>query len=506
MISRSSAMQYANTGKSMREIGRELGVDYVLEGTVRWDRRGDSSRVRVTPQLIRVADDTNLWSDRYDREMEDIFDVQSEIATKVVEELGLAVMRPEERKAISARPTDNLEAYQAYLRGQEKNIFGSREETELAIRMYERAVNLDPGFALAWADLSKTHSAMYHWMIDPTEGRLAKARESADMALRLDPDLLESHLALAYYYYWGRKDYDQALEAISAAGESWKNDSEVLQAVGYIQRRQGKWDESIENLEMAFQLSPREAMLPNQIGQTYQSLRRYPEAIRYFDRAISIAPDKSEHYGAKALAYLGWTGDPEAARRIMAEAPGSDVPGMTLGLMWLDTMAGDYDRVLETLDDYPEEVFESQDTFVPKALFRGLIYLGKDDPDSARSACQEALARLREEIEKRPRDPRVRSALATALACAGFKDEAVREARLTVDIYSVSSDAMAGPAFLGRLAEVYALVGEDEAALDLLDRLLDMPAGAEATVVALHPVWSSFRDNPRFRQILAKPR
>jgi len=204
VISRTSALQYAGAGKTIGQIGQELGVDFILEGTVRWEKAaGASGRVRVTPTLIRVSNDTNLWSDRYDREMESIFDVQSEIAGEVVGQLGLTIGAPQ-REQLAARPTTNMEAYKAYLQAKSRSPgFFDIEASYAAEKHLSRAVELDPGFAEAWAELSTTHSRIYHDSLDRTEDRLSKARTAADRALDLAPDLPDSRIALGYYYYWG---------------------------------------------------------------------------------------------------------------------------------------------------------------------------------------------------------------------------------------------------------------------------------------------------------------
>ncbi len=508
VISRSSALQYAKAGKNLRQIGQELGVDYVLEGTVRWDRRaGGASRVRVTPQLIRVADDTHLWSDRYDRVMEDLFDVQSEIATNVVEQLGVAVLRPEERQALVARPTENLEAYQAYLRGLDHEINrDDREEANLALRMFERAVELDPDFALAWAHLSKTRSGMRHYRYDLSEERLAKAREAADRALRLQPDLPEAHLALGYYYYWGRKDYERALEVLTKAAGMRQNDPDVLEAVAYIRRRQGKMDEALDLLESAHRLNPRSVTLTSELAQTYAMMRRYEDAERVIDSALGMAPDNPYLYMGKSSLLLSWTGDLAAARAVLRQIPQQGDPAPAMMGAWFDVMEGEYERALATLERAPIEVIDTQDQYMPIGLLEGLIHYLAGRPERSRAKCQEALALLEEAKGERPQDPRVRAALGNALACLGRRDEAVREATLATDLYPVSKDAIGGPDFLRNLATVRLMVGETDPALDLLERLMEMPGGPHAGQLENDPLWRRLAAHPRFKELIARDR
>lgn len=506
VISRTSAVQYAKTGKTTKQIGEELGVDYVLEGTVRWERGASrSSRVRVTPQLIRVADDTHLWADRYDREMKDIFAVQSEIAEQVVDKLGIVVRQPE-RQAIGAQPTQNLDAYQVYLRGKEQLVSArwGRENDEKAVQMLERAVQLDPKFALAWASLSTAHSSMYHRRTDFTEDRLGKARECADKALTLQPDLPAGHMALGYYYYWGRRDYDQALREFNLAAGGREGDSEILEAVAYIRRRQGHWDESIAAMEKAFALNPRNARLAAEISGTYASLRRSPEAMRSIDRAISLAPEIAELKMRKVFLQVEVEGNTRAARVTLKQINPRDVPDLPWVENYLDTMDGRYKEALDGLAGIPRDVLDNQDLYFPKPLIAGFIYLAMNDKAQARVACESARQVLEKEIARSPRDPRVRTALGMALACLGRKEEAVREARLAVDISPVSSDAVSGPDFLENLAAVYAMVGDSDAAIDLLDKLLAMPGGASVTFLKLDPVWAPLWKLPRFQKLMEK--
>ena len=504
VISRTSAVQYASTGKTAKQIGQELGVHYVLEGTVRWERGGSKSgRVRVTPQLIRVADDTHVWADRYDREMKDIFAVQSEIAEQVVAKMGVAVHKPE-HQAIGAQPTGNLDAYQAYLRGREQLDSVVTDRGDKAAELLQKAVELDPRFALAWAFLSKAHSTAYQFRVDFTEERLAKARECADKALALQPDLAAGHLALGYYYYWGRGDYDQALQEFHLAAGGMEGDPEILEAVAYIRRRQGHWDEAIAGMEKAYSLNPRNAALASQLSGTFDYLGRYPEAIRFSDVAIGLDPDADELKIGKAFLQLKLDGDTRAMRRSMLQMDlrrFPDRPGLE---SYVDMMEGRYKEALDHLAQVPDEALETQTSYFPKPLLVGFAYLAMKDASRARVACESARQVLEKEIARSPRDPRVRIALGLTLACLDRKEEAVREGRLAVDLSPVASDALSGPDYLGGLAQVYAMTGDTERSLDLLEKLLSMPSGTSLNFLRLDPLWASLWKLPRFRQLKEK--
>ena len=506
VISRTSAVQYARTGKTTKQIGSELGVNYVLAGTVRWERgAGKSSRVRVTPQLVRVADDTQLWGDRYDREMKDIFEVQSEIAQQVVQKLGVAMRQPE-RQAIGSQPTQNLDAYQSYLRGKalSESPSGTRESQAQIDQLLEQAVQLDPNFAVAWAALSKADSAAYHYHFDFTEERLAKARECADRALALQPNLREGHLALGYYYYWGRRDNGQALEEFRLAAGSGGDDPESLEAMAYIWRRQGRWDESIAAMEKAFALNPRNGELASNMVGSYQSMRRYPEALRFADITISLAPDAPFLYLFKAFLQVTADGNTRAARETIKQINPRGFPELPGVESYLNMLDGRFKESLDGLASFPKDVLDTPDVYRPKALLEGMVFLAMNDRGRARAACESARQLLEKSIAGSPRDARMRSALGLTLACLGRKDEAMREARLATDLSPLSSDAIDGPQFLETLAEVYVMVGEYDAALDLLEKLLSIPSGTSGSLLKLDPVWSPLRKLPRFQRLVEK--
>ncbi|MCZ6778565.1 MAG: protein kinase [Acidobacteria bacterium] len=326
VISRKSALQYANTTKRTKQIGEELGVEYVLEGSVRWARSAaGSSRVRITPQLIRVSDDTALWAETYDRTIDDIFEIQSEIAEKVIEQRDSELL-DRERRAVDARPTENLEAYQAYLQGLRNRTQGAVNFTDLKMQMqmFERAVELDPDFALAHAELSQMHSNLYHMGWDRTDERLKMAQGAVDRALELAPDVPEVHLALGLYHYWGNKEYDRALEEFSLAEREMPNNADLYASIGFVRRRQGIWEDALQNLQRAFELDPLRAEISWEIGMTYTLLRRYREALSYLEQSIALAPNQIPAYASSAAAYRFWKGTTRKAREVLRDHAGDE--------------------------------------------------------------------------------------------------------------------------------------------------------------------------------------
>ena len=504
VISRTSAFQYKAANKSIKDIGEELGVDYVLEGTVQWDRPGEGdSRVRVTPQLIRVADDTHVWTDQYDRVLSDIFGVQTEIATQVFDQLHVTLLEPE-RRALDARPTANMDAYQAYLRGLDyaSQPGFSPEDFRLAISMFGRAVELDPDFALAWAALGRAHSIVFNAGVERTEEHVLKAKAAADRALELQPELPETQLALGYYYYHCLRDYDKALEAFDAAAERLPNQNEILQHIGWIRRRQSRWDEALDYLKRSLELNPRDPSLMFEIGNTCLWMRRYEEAEIYYDRSIALAPDEVWGYAFNAVSYWLRSGDLEAARAVLQRMPDNDEP--TAQYIWFmqEVLEGDYEAALDRLASLSVEIIEVPDASIPTAFLAGLVYQATGDTARARTSFESAVVVLERQVAVRSGDGRVHSALGLTYATLGRRDDAIREANLAVEMIPVSEDALRGPKQIDLLAQTYRALGEYDASFDQLEYELSIPAMMAVELLRIDPGWAPLRDHPRFRALV----
>ncbi len=503
VISRASTQNYDRSGKSMQDIGRDLGVDYVLDGTVRWQRGADGeSRVRVTPQLIEAASDTQLWSDRLERSMDDLFEVQSEIATRVVEQLGVTLLTGE-RNAVQARPTENLEAYQEFLRGKELTAeLRSAEDRRTGSEHLQRAVELDPDFALGWAELSIVHSMMHHSREDVSPERLTLARATADRALDLEPGLPESRIALGYYYYWGRKDYDQALDQFAQVTRP--NDPRVLEAVGYIRRRQGRFEEGLASLQAAANLDPRNALLISELGQTSSMLRRYADADAESLRVQALAPDSAHLFALRINLQIQWNGDVAGARRLLDALPPHEEPQLDLYLIWVARMERRYQSALDAVATTRVAVFQAQQYYWPPSLLEGQVYRLMGRSPEARSACEAAKAVLHGKVQEDGREHRYHAALGLAHACLDEPEDALREATLASDLYPVSRDKLTGQNFVANLALVHALVGKKDEAMDLLEPLVTEPGPFSYYQVAVDPLWQSLWEDPRFRALEAK--
>ncbi|MHC4086032.1 MAG: tetratricopeptide repeat protein [Planctomycetota bacterium] len=507
VISRQSAMQYKGREKNTRQIAKELSVDYILEGTVQRERPSDpTSRVRIIPQLIRVRDDTHVWAETYDDDMSEVFQVQSDLAERVAQALDITLLEPE-RRALASRPTENIKAYDYYLRGNEYYHRSLLEnDFRIAIRMYEKAVELDPTFALTYAQLSRAHVFMYWFYYDRSDARRAMAKQAVDRAFQLNPNLPEAHLALGHYYYHGHLDYDHALEQFAIVRKRQPNNGELLSWIGYVQRRQGKFEQALANIKRAFELDPRSTNITSNLAQTFMLLRRYAEAERYYDRVISLAPDLLGFYSDKARLYLRWEGSTEKARAVLEETlqnvkSAEDNAKIVNSLVMLDVFDGNYPEALDRLSLKSEDI-DDQFRFIPKALRCARICGYMKKKELAKKYYEEARSILETKIQEQPEDARLHSSLGITYAGLGRKQDAIREGKLGVELLPVSKEGMRGLSKVEDLAEIYVMVGEFDAAIGQLEFLLSIPGRISVPLLRLDPAWDPLHSNPRFKKLL----
>ncbi len=504
VISRTSAFQYDRTGKSIRDIGADLGVDYVLEGSVRWARTaGGASRVRITPQLAGVADDTQMWSDAYDREIDDIFQVQTEIAESVIRQLGIVLHDPE-RSAMGFRPTGNVDSYQAYLRG----IAASRgpdlvteEGSAEAVRMLTKATELDPSFAFAWAELARVHSLRYHLGFDRSEARREMAREAVERAAALAPRAPEIRVARGYFHYWAHKEYDLALAEFAAARRERPNDVDAISAIGYVHRRQGKWEESVRDLLQAQELDPLHANLIGELGSSLVFMREYARAEQFLDRSIELEPDQRRGYRFKALIALLWKGDPAAARAVFEGTFDPGDPSTSITWYFLLLLDGRYEEARQWAAALPGDVLQDQGVFYPRPLLEAMALQAMNDLPRAREAYGAAHMMIGEAIVRSPEDHRLHSALGIALAGLGRGEEAIRSGRRGMELYPIELDAYAAPERVADMARICVMAGEKDLALDQIERLLSIPSLYSITWLRLDPLMKPLLDHPRFKAL-----
>ncbi len=506
VISRTSVMEYRDTRKNLRQIAAELGVATVLEGGVQ--RSGD--RVRVNMQLIDARTDEHLWAERYDRELTaaNIFEVQSDVALQVAGALR-AVLSPAERQRIASRPTQNLEAYDLYQRG---NDYGRRSEDPrdwlTAIELWERSAELDPTFALPYAKMIRAHCYMRWGFGDRSKERLSQAGTAVARLRELAPDLTETHLALGWYYYQCLVDYDRALGEFSLALATEPNNSDVYAGIAAVRRRQGHWDQAAKNWEKASELDPAYYRWLAELADTYGHLGKHAKADSLIDRAIVLAPDDPTLYFQKAGSYLTWTGDTHKARSILEPAlslaGSAENAYLSYGLFLIDICDRDYGAALNRLSTVGSPALETHLWVLTRAQLIAQVYALQGEHELARAYYDSARAYLETRVREQPDDARLYSSLGIAYAGLGRREEAVRAARTAVDLLPVSRDALLGPVGLEALARVYTMVDDYAAALDQLDMLVSIPSYLSVPMLRVDPTWDPLRDHPRFQKLLER--
>ena len=510
VISRTSAMMYKGTRTPLVQIGQELGVDYVLEGTIRWQHSDDGpSQVRVTPQLIRVPDDTHLWAERYDAVLADIFKVQTDIAKQVIRQLDIALLEPD-RRALEARPTESLEAYDFYLKGNDYQHRGrelnSANEIRLAIQMYEEAIRLDPGFALAHAQQAAAHNWLYSWFEDRTESRIALAEKAAERALELDPELPEARFSLGEIFNaTGRNE--QALGEYQKVLESQPNNGDVFEAIGWVQTYLGQWEEALTSMKTALELNPRLGRLACWTGGRNFALRNFSEGVRYHDRAIRLAPDRACPYYCKGMIYLNWDSSTARTRSFFEGLPENigleDTPPINYPWVLSDMIDGRYEDALKRLSEGTKKSYSFIMFYVPKDLLAAQTYGLMNQPDLQRSKYESAREMLEMEINEKPEDGRLHSSLGIAYAGLGRYQDAVREGGIGMKLLGGRRDEPLGFR-LKDLVQIYTMVGNHEEAIETLERLVSVPAHFSVGYLKIDPTWAPLRDHPGFLSLLQR--
>jgi TolB-like protein/Tfp pilus assembly protein PilF len=507
VISRTSVMQYKNTAtRNLPEIAQALKVAHVLEGSVQ--RSGN--RVRVSAQLIDARNDTHVWAEKYDRDLADVFAIQSEIAEKIADQLQ-AKLSPKEKAAMAERPTSDLAAYDLYLRAKEfiHDIVSARERENSfkAVQLLDQAVARDPTFVLAYCQLAYAHDVIYFQDYDHTETRLALAETNVRAAVRLQPDLGETHLAQAIHFYWGHRNFSQAREELAKAQHALPNNAQIFKFLGLTDRRQGRWDEAIRNLEHAVDLDPRNQDTLGNLGDTYFKLRRYEEATAVAYRALALQPRSALLRAFPAQIEVEADANIVPLRAtlntIEAEGPTSaaEVANISfeLALRERDPIAAA--RVLANIPS--EGYIREADYPVPRAWHEGLLAKLRQDAPAAHAAFIAARAEIEKLVRAQPGNTRPLSALALIDAKLGDKEKAIQEGRTACDMLPPAKDAISGVLLISNLARIYALTGEKDLALEQLDIVSKIPFGPSYGQLRLDPEWDSLRGDPRFEKIVA---
>src|SRR6266571_2366698 len=476
VISRTSVMSYRGSGtRNARDIGKALGVATLVEGSVR--RIGN--RVRVNVQLINASTDEHIWAEDYDRDLTDVFAIQTDLAQKIVYTLQ-AKLSPNEKVRLDRPPTQDPNAYLLFVQAHDyANRTDMFRDTSLkAEPLFEQAIKLDPNFSLAYAGLSMVESWAYH-SFDPLPARRDKARLNADEALRLQPDLPEGHLALGFSYYYGDRDYEHALTEFEIAKRDLPNEAQAYMAIGAIQRRQGKWVESTANLEKSAALDPKNENVLFNLAASYMAQRNFETADKIFDRAIITGPQSFGSRGMKAALAIIWKGDVGFAENQLSLVPPEFDPDgiVTSARVWVLTLQRKFSDALNTAQQFHGETLASPGSIrCPKAFLEGRLYFYHGDNMKAQAAFEHARTVADKLVRDAPDDPGRHGQLGAVLAGLGRKEEAINEGKKAVELLPESQDAFDGPQTTAALAEIYAWTGESEA-FRLLDHLLVIPNG-----------------------------
>ncbi len=513
VISRKSTAKYKSTPEDLKTVARELGVATVLEGSVQ--KAGD--KVRVNVQLLDARIDTHLWAKRYDRDLKDVFTVESEVAQEIADALQ-AKLSPSQSDALATAPTRDREAYDLFLKGEyEKHQAESAVNADLVDRaqmFYRQALARDPNFALAYARLAQSE-LFRHWLIsNMTSPELAEVKSNIDRALTIAPASPDAHFALALFYYWGYRDYDAGLRELDRALELQPSSSDNRALKAAIYRRRGEWQRALAEYDRAAELDPRDSGIPSEIGNTYSTLRRWSDAEHELTRALALDPHDALAAYFLARTYINSTGDIRRARqafegvpadsKIIGPAGWGDVAVMVDERVYLDVFEKHFADALKAWDTLPTKIPEAR---LHQLMARVGIQVLAGQGAVAKSECEQTRALLEARLAQRPGDRISLTALAWVYVCLGHNADALRVARQAADLLPIEKDALAGPFFLAGLAEIEARTGHAEDAVKIIRQLITVPAGSFVSIARLKidPVWDPIRNDPDFQKLISEP-
>jgi TolB-like protein/Flp pilus assembly protein TadD len=509
VISRTSVMSYrGRESHNLREISKALNVGNVLEGSV----RREGNRVAVTVQLIDAKTDRHLWANRYDRSLADSLGLQGELAEEIADALRVT-LSPEEKNRVERKPTTNTEAYVVYLQANQiqRNPDTLLEDFIKAEQLYTQAVTLDPNFALAHARLASTQGGIFHFY-EPLDTWKAKARAHADLALQLQPNLAEAHLALGQWFYWTERKYDQALSEFDKAAQLAPNNGEVGELIAAIKRRQGHWPEALAAFSKSHELDPQNPNIVRNIVFTCTAMRRWEEASRWATQMRAMAPASLVAKIQSGYVDFLWKGDTKLLKSLLSEVPAQmDPDGSITSCRW-DTAMIERDfagaqGILEKAS--ANEISYMNAGTTPKSFFSGCTFLAQGDAENARKYFAEAQPAFENAVKEAPDNAERHANLGWFYAFAGRKEDAVREARHAVELKPESTDAVDGTILNCYLALVYARVGEPDLAIPLIQRLLNTPGAVDSVdySITINDLkyrweWDPIRNDPRFQKLL----
>ena len=509
VISHTSVLQYKGTKKNLREIAGELGVNNILEGSVQKSK----DRIRINVQLINAKTDEHLWAESYDRENKDIFSIQSEIAKMIAQQMN-ATLSEKEKSLIEEKPTENLQAYDFYLRG--KNYYDSytynENDQEAAManaeRMFRAAFRLDPRMVEAYSGLINLYLDTYwNGALTNSDAYKTKAKNLLDTLLSLNIDKPVVHIANGYYKYHGERDYKGAIEEFDLAEKSNPNNSDVLLAKGYVYRRLGKLDDAIRNFQKAVDLNPNNRDCLISLATTLIQNRKVEEGILAMDKTIAGDPDNADNYILKSIIFVEFKNDFKTARSVLDQARDFvDASKLNVMYAYMEALQGKPLRLIKDYVRHPDSLEFSQSNIRSAAQFIAVIYKAEDLEDSAKKYFKMDRELMFSMLKKQPDDFRIHISLGVDFAGLGEKEKALEHANRACQMMPLTKDALVGVGPLEGLALVHTYLGEQNEAIDILEKLLTLPKYLTSTntipLYKLHPNWKSLRNNPRFKKII----
>ncbi len=512
VTSRSSVMKFRDVAEqNLRQIGKTLGVANVLEGSVR--REGD--RVVVNVQLVDAQSARQIWANRYDRTLADSLGLQGELASEIADALR-ATLSTDEQARVTAKPTQNPDAYVFYLRANQiaRNPDTLLEDYKTAEQLYMQAIALDPDFALAHARLASVCAEIFHYY-EPTEDWKTKARTEAQIALRLQPDLAEAHLALGQCIYWMDQDYERALEQFDIAARLSPSDGDIVRLIAAIKRRQGKWNQALEEYERVAKLDPQNPNTVRELIFTNTAMRRWREGARWVEQLRQMAPASIIAKIQRGYVEFWWKGDTGLLKSLLNQVPpGVDPDGSVTSVRWDAAMLDrDYAAARSVIDASTAKEFSyTGEGSTPRSFFEGSIALAQGDIARAQKYFEDARPVFENAVKEAPLSAIRHANLGWLYAFMGRKEDAIREGRLAVELKPESKDAVDGVIVNCYLALIYARVGEKDLAFPLLQRLLKTPGAVDSVDYSLtindlkhRWEWDPIRSDPRFQKLLEQP-
>ena len=505
VISRTSVMPYkTGIARNLREIGKQLGVSHLLEGSV----QRSANHIRVNAQLIDARTDAHLWAQTYDRDLADVFAIQSEIAKTIADQLQAKIL-PREKSDIEKPPTKDVAAYDLYVRATEAidaapNSQNGKEKFLEAVGLLEQATVRDPTFLNAWCKLARAHDQLYFFGYDHTSSRLASAEQAISAALRLQPDAAEAHLARAIHLY-SKLDYEGAHAELEIARRTKPNDPRIFEWSGYIDRRQGRWLESARNLERALELDPNSVFILQQISSSYECLRDYTKEVVALDRALKLKPDDLDARINRAFLEVLWKADTRPLHDLI-ESFIQQNPASSTHLAPIRVFLGfaerDANGIARAVGDLGDNTYGPDAIQYSRAFGEGFVARMKGDAAAAQTAFTAARAAQEQIVQAQPDYGPALCVLGLIDAGLGRKEDALREGRRAVELLPVEKDSINGSHVLDVLAMIYVWVGEKDLAIEQLTHDIQYPGSSPYGVLKLFPIWDPLRGDPRFEKIV----